>query len=467
MAPIRYGSFLPWLPALPAISEPSQSPDDMRPRRTDRRTEPRPAGPPGFAARRAAAELVEGVLRHNRRLSDQTGEGGPLARLGPADRARAQALAATVLRHLPAIDRVLDAFLRRRPAARALTALRLAAAEMLVDGVPPHAATDAAVTLTRGHPKSRHLAPLVNAVARRLAAEGPARWAEIPPRRLPPWLEAPVVAAWGEAAADTIAQVQGGRPPIDLTPKAPDEAESLADRLGGDLLPTGSIRLAPRVQVSTLPGYEEGEWWVQDAAAALPAQMLGIRPGERVLDLCAAPGGKTLQLAASGGLVTALDISTPRLGRLHENLARTGLEAEIVVADALAWTPDAAFGAILIDAPCSATGTIRRHPDLPHLRSAGDIAPLLTLQAALLDRAWTWLRPGGRLVYAVCSLLPAEGEEQVAAFLQRSPGAQRLRPDLALPEGWLDAEGALRTRPDFWAESGGVDGFHAALIGKA
>ena len=439
----------------------------MRPRRSDRRTEPRPVGPPGFAARRAAAELVEGVLRRNRRLSEQAGEDGPLARLGPADRARAQALAATTLRHLPAIDRVLDAFLRRRPAGRALTALRLAAAEMLVDGVAPHAAADAAVTLTRGHPKTRHLAPLVNAVSRRLATEGPARWAEIPPRRLPPWLEASVIAAWGEAAADTIAQVQGGRPPLDITPKNPEEAEILAERLGGDLLPTGSLRLPGRVQVSALPGYDEGEWWVQDAAAALPARMLGIRPGEPVLDLCAAPGGKTLQLAAAGGLVTALDISAPRLERLRENLARTGLDAEIVVADALAWTPEQPWGAILIDAPCSATGTIRRHPDLPHLRNAGDIEPLVALQARLLDRAWEWLCPGGRLVYAVCSLIPAEGEEQVAAFLRRTPGAQRLRPDIALPEGWLDSEGALRTRPDFWAETGGVDGFHAALIGKA
>ncbi len=439
----------------------------MRPRRTDRRTEPRPAGPPGLAARRAAAELVEGVLRRHRRLSEQAGEEGPLVRLAPADRARAQALAATVLRHLPAIDRVLEGFLRKRPPGRALTALRLAAAEMLVEGVAAHAAADAAVTLTRGHPKTRHLVPLVNAVVRRLAAEGPARWAEVSPRRLPPWIEAAVATVWGQAAADTIAQVHGGRPPVDVTLKAPQEAEAWADRLGADLLPTGSLRLSPRVQVSALPGYAEGEWWVQDAAAALPARMLGVRPGERVLDLCAAPGGKTLQFAASGASVTALDISAARLERLRENLARTGLDAEIVVADALAWTPEQPFDAILIDAPCSATGTIRRHPDLPHLRADGNIAPLLALQVALLDRGWGWLRPGGRLVYAVCSLLPVEGEDQVAEFLRRTPDARRLRPDLALPEGWLDSEGALRTRPDFWAGTGGVDGFHAALIIKA
>lgn len=439
----------------------------MRPRRIDHRTEPRLAGPPGLAARRAAAELVEGVLAKGRTLSDQLGPDGPLHRLPPADRARAQGLATSMLRHLAGIDWVLGRYCRRPPAARARTALRLAAAEMLVEGVPAHAAVDAAVTLARSDPKARHLAPLVNAVARKVAAEGAARWGEAPPRRLPDWLEEPVAARWSAEAAAAVARAHGERAPLDLTVKEPGAVEAWADRLGAEILPTGSLRLPARGQVSALPGYAEGAWWVQDAAAALPARMLGVRPGERVLDLCAAPGGKTMQLAAAGASVVALDVSEARMARLRENLERVGLAADLVVADALDWTPQGPFDAILIDAPCSATGTIRRHPDLPLIRRQEDIRPLFALQAALLDRAWSWLRPGGRLVYAVCSLLPEEGEAQVAGFILRERGACRLAPDCGLPPAWLDGEGDLRTRPDFWSERGGVDGFFAALLGKA
>lgn len=439
----------------------------MRPHRADRRTAARPVEAPGLAARRTAAELVEGVLHDGRTLADLAARDGPLMRLAPVDRARAQSLAASVLRHLPRLDQVLAPHLVKPPAGRARTALRLAAAEMLVEEVPGHAAVNAAVSLARGHPKARHLAGLVNAVARRIAEEGPRRWAELPPPRLPDWLERPVTAAWGAEAAARIAAAHAGRPPLDLTPRDPATAAAWAGRLGAERLPTGSLRLAERPQISALPGFAEGAWWVQDAAAALPAPMLGPVAGLRVLDLCAAPGGKTLQLAAAGAQVTALDISEARLARLRENLARTQLTAEIVAADALAWQPAAPFQAILLDAPCSATGTIRRHPDLPHLPQRGAVGPLLALQTALLDRAWAWLAPGGRLVYATCSLLPDEGEEQVAAFLARTPDARAAPPPLDLPEGWLGAKGALRTRPDFWPERGGVDGFHAALLVKA
>jgi 16S rRNA (cytosine967-C5)-methyltransferase len=276
-----------------------------------------------------------------------------------------------------------------------------------------------------------------------------------------------VKAAWGAEAAAEIAAAHAEAPPLDLTLRDPGEASHWAGRLDATVLETGSLRLAARAQVSALPGFAEGAWWVQDAAAALPARMLGPVAGERVLDLGAAPGGKTLQLAAAGATVTALDVSGPRLRRLKENLARTGLAAAVVEADALGWTPGEPYDAIMLDAPCSASGTIRRHPDLPHLRSGTDLGPLLALQAALLDRAWGWLRPGGRLVFATCSLLPSEGEDQVAAFLARTPHARRLRPSLALPEGWLDGDGALRTRPDFWAGRGGIDGFHAAALAKA
>jgi 16S rRNA (cytosine967-C5)-methyltransferase len=422
----------------------------------------------GLGPRRAAAALLAGVLVHGRSLADQAGDGGPLAALAPPERARAQALAAGTLRHLGRIDAVLDRFLARRPPPQALNPLRLAVAEMHLDGVPPHAAVDAAVTLARAGPKGRQLAGLVNAVLRRVAEAGPALWDATPEAPLPRWLAEPLTAAWGPEAADALAAAHRLAPPLDLTPRDPAEAPALAAALGAELLPTGSLRLHGRPQVSALTGYDTGAWWVQDAAAAIPARLLGHVPGRRVLDLCAAPGGKTLQLAAAGAAVTALDVSKPRLARLRENLARTRLAAEIVAADALAWSPAARFDAILVDAPCTATGTIRRHPDLPHL-PARDPAAFAALQAALLARAWDWLAPGGRLVYAVCSLLPLEAEAQLAAFRAARPEAEALPPDaaaLGLDPAWIDATVGLRLRPDYWPERGGMDGFYAACLAK-
>jgi 16S rRNA (cytosine967-C5)-methyltransferase len=259
---------------------------------------------------------------------------------------------------------------------------------------------------------------------------------------------------------------------LDITLRDPSDAAAWAARLEAEVLPTGSLRRPRAGQVSALPGYEAGAWWVQDAAAALPARMLAALSdlaGKRVLDLCAAPGGKTLHLAALGAQVTALDISGPRLQRLAENLARTGLQANPIAADALTWQPEGAFDAILLDAPCSATGTIRRHPDLPFLRSAADIEALTVLQATLIDRAAGWLKPGGVMVYATCSLLPAEGEAQIDAALARLPDL-RAAP-LPLPEG-LPAtvrapHGALRLLPAIWAGRGGIDGFYIAGLQRA
>jgi 16S rRNA (cytosine967-C5)-methyltransferase len=221
-------------------------------------------------------------------------------------------------------------------------------------------------------------------------------------------------------------------------------------------------------QVSALPGYAQGDWWVQDAAASVPAQVLGARQGMRVLDLCAAPGGKTMQLAATGAEVTALDISGPRLERLRENLQRTGLQAGVVTADALEWVPEAPFDAVLLDAPCSATGTIRRHPDLPFVRDGADISGLIAVQAEMIDAALRLLRPGGRLVFCTCSLLPDEGEMQLDGALARHPGLT-LEPPQGVPglePGWLTPAGALRLRPDFWAGRGGIDGFFIARLRK-
>lgn len=426
--------------------------------------------PPGLAPRRAAAALLGGV-RRGTSLADQiTDARGPLLGLGPAERARAQALAATALRHRGRIDLVLDAFLGRSPPAPAMDLLRIAAAEMLLDGVPGHAAVDAAVRLARAHPKARHQAALINAVGRRVAAEGEALWLKTPEPGPPPWLATRLEAAYGPAAAAAIAAAHvSGRPPLDLSLREPATARDWAARLDAEVLPTGSLRRAQTGQVSGLPGYSAGAWWVQDGAAAMPARLLGDVAGRRVLDMCAAPGGKTLQLAAGGARVTALDMSEARLVRLRENLARTRLQAEIVVADALEWAPPDPFDAVLLDPPCTATGTIRRHPELPYLRADEDIAPLVALQARLMDRAWTALAFGGTLVFATCSLLPEEGEAQVIAFLARTDGAVPVVAEparLGVEAGWVDGRGGLRLRPDFWAERGGMDGFYAVALRK-
>jgi 16S rRNA (cytosine967-C5)-methyltransferase len=254
--------------------------------------------------------------------------------------------------------------------------------------------------------------------------------------------------------------VQAMAPPVDLTPKPGG-----GPMPEGEALPTGSLRLQAPGQVSALPGYGEGAWWVQDAAAALAVGVLAPVAGERVLDLCAAPGGKTLQLAAAGARVTALDISRPRLARLEENLHRTGLEAEVVAADALHWQAAEPFDAVLLDAPCSATGTIRRHPDLPFVKDGSDLPALVALQAGLIDRALEMVRPGGRIVYCTCSILPEEGEAQLAAALARHPGLVVERAAApGLESGWITEDGALRLRPEFWAERGGMDGFFIARM---
>ena len=301
---------------------------------------------------------------------------------------------------------------------------------------------------------------MVNAVLRKVAAHR--GWTDLPPQPMPDWLRDPVAAAYGEEAARAIEAAHQAGAPLDLTPKPGAVVE------GAETLPTGSLRVHGPAQVSALPGFAAGDWWVQDAAAALPVRLLDPQAGERIADLCAAPGGKTLQLAAAGAQVTAVDISPARLRRVAENLNRCALSADLVAADALEWRPDTALEAVLLDAPCSATGTIRRHPDLSFLRDGSGIPGLVDLQARLIDHALSLIRPGGRLVYAVCSLLPDEGEVQVAAALARHPGLAVETPDLpGVTPGWITAEGGLRTRPDFWADRGGMDGFFMARLRKA
>lgn len=408
-------------------------------------------------ARSGALRLLAGV-RDGLSLSDQA---GALKALPPADQARAGRLAAAVLRHQSRADAVIGTYVTRKPSPHVADILRLAVVEMLeLDGAA-HGVVDAAVTLTRAlGQKGQAASGMVNAVLRKVA--GHQGWSDLPPQPMPDWLRDPVATAYGEAAAQAIESAHQAGAPLDLTPKPGMAVE------GTEALPTGSLRLHGPVQVSALPGYAAGDWWVQDAAAALPVRLLDPRPGERIADLCAAPGGKTLQLAAAGAQVTAVDISPARLRRVAENLRRCGLSAEPVAADALDWRPEAPLDAILLDAPCSATGTIRRHPDLPFLRNGTGIPALIDLQSRLIDHALSLIPPGGRMVYAVCSLLPDEGEAQVAAALSRHPGLVVETPDVpGIEHAWITPEGGLRTRPDCWADRGGMDGFFMARLRKA
>jgi 16S rRNA (cytosine967-C5)-methyltransferase len=402
----------------------------------------------------------------------------------PAERAEARGLADLTLRRLGQVDAALGRFIGKMPKPPVNHVLRLMAAELIFAGTAPHAAVDLGVRLVKPTRGAAKFSGLVNAVGRRLAEQGAEIVAGQDAARLntPPWLWKQLSADWGAEAARAMAMAHLTPAPHDLTAhdgKLASAADigALAREIGAEVLATGSLRLAGRPQISALAGFAEGAWWAQDAAAALPARLIPDPQGKRVLDLCAAPGGKTMQLAAAGARATALDISARRMARLGENLARTGLAAETVVADALEWAPDLAqagkFDAILLDAPCSATGTIRRHPDLPHRLTRGrggpDLEALTGLQARLLDRAAGWLAPGGVLVFCTCSLNRAEGEDQARRFLERMDGFERLAiepGEAGMAAEFLTPEGDLRTRPDFWAERGGIDGFFAARFAK-
>lgn len=420
----------------------------------------------GQEVRAAAARMLAGVTEDRDALNDQIGRGA-LALLGPGERARVQRLALATLRQLGPVDAILKPFVRKAPPAFIHALLRLATVEMLSEGAPAHGVVSDAVTIVRaGGQRAEAFAGLVNAVLRKVAEVDPSTLQKAPAQALPGWLRGRLMSAYGKAATQAIEAAQAKGAPIDLTPRDGD-APALAARVGGQALPTGSVRLPAQVQLSDLAGFATGEWWVQDAAAALAARALAVQAGEAVLDMCAAPGGKTLQLAAAGARVTALDLSASRMERVRENLARCGLSAETVVADALDWAPPAPFDAVLLDAPCSATGTIRRHTDLPFVKDATSLKEIVALQAALIDRALLWVKPGGRLVYATCSLLPEEGEAQVAALLARHPGLAVDRAALALAglePGWSGAEGGLRLRPDYWPDRGGMDGFFIAAF---
>ncbi len=421
----------------------------------------------GLPAREAAFTALRAVLEKEMNL-DAAWREAKLNDLEPRDAGFARLLVLTTLRRLGSIDAVLDKFLRKRPVggnAAAVHIMRIAATELLALDGAAHAAVDSAVRLTKKQKNLAKLSGMVNAVCRKVAGEGVKLFDEIdaPKTDTPAWLWMRLVHDYGEDAARGIASAHRHGAPLDLSLR--EVSVPSIEKLGGAMLPGGTLRLDDAGSVPDLPGYSEGEWWAQDAAAALPVRLLGNVKGKRVLDLCAAPGGKTMQLAAAGAHVTALDLSEIRSKRLLENLARTRLSVEVITADALEWEPPELFDAILLDAPCSATGTIRRHPDLPYLKSGKELTSLVPLQDALLDRAFGWLKPGGAMVYAVCSLLPAEGQKRMRAFLNRQPDAEMIP---VLPGAGIDAEmitdGALRTLPHHWAERGGIDGFYAARL---
>ncbi|MDD2704540.1 MAG: transcription antitermination factor NusB [Acidocella sp.] len=402
--------------------------------------------------RDAAFSLLQAVLTKNSPLDAALDALPPIE---ARDRAAAHRLAAAVLRHTGTLDSVLEPLLRREPPPAVRNILRLGAAAFLLLDAPPHAAVGTAVDLARSK-KLEPFAGLVNAVLRKVVAGGREALDELDMPRLdtPSW----AWASWG-AQARIIAAAHAHEAPLDIS-AMPGFAVT-----GGEPLPTGSVRFPPGTPVGELPGFIEGKIWVQDAAAALPAKLLAPQPGERVLDLCAAPGGKTAQLAAAGAVVTAVERDKARMGTLKGNMKRLNLTVETVLADASTWRPAEAFPAILLDAPCSATGTARRHPELLHLRKPRDIATLTKAQDALLDAAAEMLAPGGRLIYAVCSLQPEEGAARIDAACARL-GLRREPLDLPeLPDA-VTPQGDIRTHPGLWPELGGMDGFFIARLVK-
>jgi 16S rRNA (cytosine967-C5)-methyltransferase len=448
---------------------------NSRPARTPAR---QPADPPGLAVRRIAADIIDGVLRRRRPLDEQlegTGAHPGLAGLSDRDRALTRALVAVALRRLGSLRHLLGQLLERglpKDAPRVETALLIGAAQILFLDVPDHAAVDLAVRLVQADRNGTHFTGLVNAVLRRLTREGAARLAELDAATLdtPPWLMERWIAAHGEPTARAIAAANAQEPALDLTVKS--DPAVLAERLGGWVLPTGSVRLTAHGNITALPGFAEGAWWVQDAAAALPVRLLGDVAGLRIADLCAAPGGKTAQLAAAGAKVTAVDRSPARLTRLAENLKRLSLTAELVCADAAEWDAEP-FDAVLVDAPCSSTGTIRRHPDVPWLKQPADIEKLAGLQRRLIERAAVLTRPGGTLLYCTCSLEPEEGEAIVNRLLAYEPGLRRAplqAEELYGRSEFVTEQGDLRTQPchlpDPDPRRAGLDGFYAARLVK-
>jgi len=436
------------------------------------------ASVPGLAARKAAAKLLAAVVDAKTSLDGLTDHdhGHPQFKaLDMRDRALVRAILVTALRYRRTIDNLISARLEKALPANATALahiLHVAAAQILFLDIPDSAAVDIAVTHAKSDPRTGRFSGLVNGVLRSLvrgkAEELPAMLAETDDA--PEWFRARLVSGYGAETAKNILAAHRLEAPVDFTVKS--DSEAWAQKLGGIVLPTGSVRVERlAANVPDLPGFADGEWWVQDAAAALPARLFGDIAGLNVADLCAAPGGKTAQLALAGARVTAIDSSKNRLARLEKNLQRLGLTATTVQADILRHEPEALFDAVLLDAPCSSTGTVRRHPDVPWTKSPADIEKLADLQKRLLARAATLVKPGGRIVFSNCSLDPLEGEVLYDSFLASTPGvaADPIKPgEVADADAFLTSQGTLRTTPADMdmgrPEISGVDGFFAARL---
>lgn len=413
---------------------------------------------PGLPARQAALRMLDAVMRRGESL-DVAQHSACQGIDERSDRALAMAIAGEVLRHLPGLDLMIDSMTRLPLAddAKARMVLRIMLAQTLALETPPHATIATALPLLQGGPRK-----LAHGVFGSLMRAG----VTLPPPELPPLTANRWTGLWGEAMVEAAGTALGMPPPLDLTLADAGGTDALAQELGGISLIPGHVRLPRGGAVELIPGFDEGGWWVQDISASLPARLLGGSRGGHVLDLCAAPGGKTMQLAAAGWRVTALDNSEKRLRRLRQNLKRTALEAETVTANLLEWRPDAQADAVLLDAPCSATGIFRRHPDVLYRIAARHIEERAEQQALLLERASNWVKPGGQLVYAVCSLEREEGEDVVAQFLASDSrfAIDPVRAD-ELPDGVEpDALGQVRTLPGLLADAGGLDGFFIARL---
>ena len=427
--------------------------------------------PEALTARHVALDLIGAVLRRKRPLDDAIEDSSAMHQLPGRDRAFARLLVATVLRRLGQIDALIADCLNIPLAPRAALVhdiLRLGVAQLIFLRTPPHAAVATSVDIAQSCGFVSHKG-LVNAVLRRLSVEGAGRVDEQDAPRLntPDWLWKSWSRSYGEAMARAIATAHLREAPLDLTLR--DDVETWCTKLDAVLLPTGTLRRTAGGALATLPGYADGAWWVQDAAAALPARLFGDLAGREVVDLCAAPGGKTAQLATAGARVTAVDRSTRRLERLVSNIERLKLPVEAVGADALTWRPSHPVEAVLLDAPCSTTGAIRRHPDVPHLKLPEDVARLSAVQENLLLAAIDMLRPGGVLIYCTCSLEPEEGPERIESlFYAGAPvDRQEIRPDeIDAPPEWITPAGDLRTLPCHFGEYDGIDGFYCARLVK-
>jgi len=425
------------------------------------------------SARQVALDLLGAVLRRKRPLDDAIEDSSYMGELSVRDRAFARLLVATVLRRLGQIDALIAGCLNAPLAARAATVhdiLRLGISQLLFLRTPPHAAVATSVDLAHIRGFLSHKG-LVNAVLRRISVEGAERVEKHDPGRVntPDWLWHSWRDTYGDDVAHAIGVAHLKEAPLDLTLRSNGKSDGWREPLQGQLLPTGTLRRSSGGSVVALPGYAEGGWWIQDAAAAVPARMFGEVAGLEIIDMCAAPGGKTAQLADAGAQVTAIDRSARRLDRLISNLRRLELPARAIAADALSWRPEHPADGVLLDAPCTATGAIRRHPDVLHLKQPEDVTRLAAVQENLLRAAVEMLKPGGTLVYCTCSLEPQEGPRRIASLLQSGAGVERkplVAEEVGVPGEWVTEEGDLRTLPCHFREYDGVDGFYGARLVK-